>query len=564
MKSSISLKLTAILCLFGLLLTGLASYYSLSSSKQILLDAAKRDLLVANQVLGRNLQIKLQNFATDARLLASQPQPLQILLDSPDKARERIALASMLEALIEANSAYQGVRLIGAQQHGLELMSVDRSGVQPDSALKERGHFPYVFKTLQLASGDQYFSEITPDSKGPDGALVLQLASPVWSEQRPLGVIVLSLNVTTQLARLTKELPDYYQIFLANDKGQLLLDPDHLTTRGAASGPDVLLQEQIPSAQLLIDGKTSSLLVALPDKYNQPSRLATFTRLLVGHGEKQTPLILGLAIPEEHILRASHELDQRMIRIILGLSLLSLLLSLWLAKALLRPLNQIGHAISQFTHNLSLLPLPTKRRDELGRLARELKEMQEKILVQLGELSENHIQMQRMAHDDALTGLPNRRLFFDRLEHAIAKARRNGKQIGLLYVDLDAFKEINDTFGHAIGDEALRIVARLLISVTRESDTVARLGGDEFIILLEEMEDRTVLLSIAKKLLAHMQNRIFIGGHELQLTASLGISIFPQHGEDADALVQSADSAMYTAKREGRNRITMASEQLPG
>ena len=96
MKISISIKLTAILCLFGLLMTGLASYYSLSNSKQILLDAAKRDLLIANQVLGRNLQLKLQGPANDARLLAEQPQPLQILLDHPNKAREQLALTRMV------------------------------------------------------------------------------------------------------------------------------------------------------------------------------------------------------------------------------------------------------------------------------------------------------------------------------------------------------------------------------------------------------------------------------------------------------------------------------------
>lgn len=563
MKLSISVKLTAILCLFGLLMTGLASYYSLSNSKQILLEAAKRDLLIANQVLGRNLQLKLQGPANDVRLLADQPQPLEILLDQPDQARDSMALSRMFEALIEANPEYLSLRLISAERHGLELLSVERNGRQVDAVLKERGHFDYVFKTLQLLPGEQFLSDISPQGFDENGALTLQLASPVWSKQA-IGVIVLSFDVTALLARLTAELPANYQVFLANNQGKLLLDPDHADSQGNPRGPDVLLQEQLPVTLPLLQGHTDSLLAALPGKYNQPARLATFTRLMIGRGDSQTPLILGLAIPEEHILQASHELDQRMISIVLGLSLLSLLLSLWLAKALLRPLNQIGHAISNFTENRSFLPLPTKRRDELGKLARELREMQEKILTQINELNENHIQMQRMAHDDALTGLPNRRLFFDRLEHAISRAKRSGKMLGLLYVDLDQFKEINDTHGHAVGDEVLRIVARMLVSASRESDTVARLGGDEFIILFDEPEDRQALVSIAKKLLAHMQNRIFINGHDLQITASLGISIFPQHGTDADTLVQSADKAMYASKRDGRSRISIASDALAG
>jgi len=559
MKISISIKLTAILCLFGLLMTGLASYYSLSNSKQILLDAAKRDLLIANQVLGRNLQLKLQGPANDARLLAEQPQPLQILLDHPNKAREQLALTRMFEAVLEANPEYLRLRLISAQQHGLELLSVARSGRQTSDTLKERGHFDYVFKTLQLVPGEQFLSEISPQRMDANGALILQLASPVWSE-KAIGVVVLSFDVTGLLERLTSELPANYQVFLANNQGKLLLDPDYVSSQGQARGPDVLLQEQLPETLPLVQGKTSSLLAALPGQYNQTPRLATFTRLVIGQGDNQTALILGLAIPEEHILLASHELDQRMIRIVLGLSLLSLLLSLWLAKALLRPLNQIGHAIDHFTENLTFTPLPTKRRDELGKLARELHEMQQKILAQINELNENHIEMHRMAHGDALTGLPNRRLFFDRLEQAITRAKRSGKLIGLLYVDLDQFKEINDTHGHAVGDEVLRVVARMLTSASRESDTVARLGGDEFIILFDELENLGALQNIAKKLLARMQNRIFIHGHDLQISASLGISIFPQHGTDADTLVQCADKAMYTSKRDGRSRTSIASD----
>jgi diguanylate cyclase (GGDEF)-like protein len=235
-----------------------------------------------------------------------------------------------------------------------------------------------------------------------------------------------------------------------------------------------------------------------------------------------------------------------------------------LARTLIRPLNQMGQAISQFTHSFSLAPLPVRRNDELGQLARDLRNMQEKILAQISQLNANHIAMQRMAHDDPLTGLPNRRLFFSRLEHAIANAERTGKLVGLLYVDLDFFKEINDTYGHAVGDEVLRSVAALLTSVTRAGDTVARLGGDEFVILFDQIEDSKALLGIAQKLLSYLQNRLLIRGHDLQIKASLGISLYPRDGKDAQTLLQSADKAMYCSKRDGRNRISMAQTQLPG
>ena len=215
-------------------------------------------------------------------------------------------------------------------------------------------------------------------------------------------------------------------------------------------------------------------------------------------------------------------------------------------------------AIAHFSHDLSLRPLPTKRNDELGTLARDIREMQQKILAQIGELSSNQIELQRLAHNDPLTGLPNRRLFFDRLEHAISKADRSDKLVGLLYVDLDHFKDINDSHGHAVGDEVLRSVARLLVSITRNGDTVARLGGDEFVILFDEVEDRTVLLGIAHKLLNLLQNRLLISGENLQVCASVGISLYPDDGSDAQTLVQNADKAMYRSKHDGRNRISMA------
>ena len=245
-------------------------------------------------------------------------------------------------------------------------------------------------------------------------------------------------------------------------------------------------------------------------------------------------------------------------QIVIALSVLTLLLALLLARALTRPLNQIGQAIARFARNRSLHPLPTGRRDELGSLARNLRDMQEEILRQISELNENRIELERLAHHHPLTGLPNRRLFFDRLEHAIANAKRSGKRVGLLFVDLDHFKEINDELGHAIGDEVLCSIARLLSSITRGGDTVARLGGDEFIILFDQIEDGKILSGIAQKLLGHLQNRLLLGGHQVLVQASLGISLYPEHGDTAESLVQNADKAMYSSKRDGRNRVSLA------
>ena len=557
MKLSLGNKLTLLLCLFGLLLSGLASYYSLSSSKQILIAAAKRDLLVANQVLGRNLQISLENFANDLKVLSTQSQPVDVLADMPRSNKELAELTQLFTSMLNAHPEYQRIRLIEAKNHGLERINVDRHGPVAPSALREKGHFPYVFKTLKLMPGQLFFSEIAPSRLDPDKALTLHIASPIWTnDQQVLGLVVLSINIKKLFSRLQRELPDYYQLFLANSQGELLLNPERNKSQAKVQGPSVMIQTQLPELLALLEGQSTNMLSILPAKREQPTRLAAFATVSIEAESKH--LLLGLAVPEEHILEASRQLDQRLIQIIVVLSLLTLLLSLWLARNMIRPLHQIGLAIAHFSENLSLQPLPTERGDELGKLARDIRAMQEKILTQIIQLNSNQKELQRMAHNDPLTDLPNRRLFFDRLQHAISNAKRSGKLLGLLYVDLDHFKEINDTHGHAAGDEVLTNVAHLLGSVTRSGDTVARIGGDEFVILFENIENRATLLGIARKLLDLLQNRLLIDGKDLQVRASLGISLYPQDGSDAQTLLQNADRAMYSSKRSGRNTISSA------
>jgi diguanylate cyclase (GGDEF)-like protein/PAS domain S-box-containing protein len=158
-----------------------------------------------------------------------------------------------------------------------------------------------------------------------------------------------------------------------------------------------------------------------------------------------------------------------------------------------------------------------------------------------------------LAHHDALTQLPNRALFLDRLQESLKRANRHHKTIGLLFIDLDRFKTINDSLGHQIGDELLRAVAQRLTACVRASDVVARLGGDEFTVLLDELSDVKDAGMIAAKVLAALANPILSGGHELAVSGSIGISCYPQDGGDAETLLKSADLAMYNAKEAGRN-----------
>ncbi len=168
---------------------------------------------------------------------------------------------------------------------------------------------------------------------------------------------------------------------------------------------------------------------------------------------------------------------------------------------------------------------------------------------------ERRLQMLHLAEHDALTDLPNRLLLNDRLARSIALARRYGRRLAVLFLDCDRFKHINDTLGHAVGDQVLRSVARRLTTCVRESDTVSRHGGDEILILLSEVDHPDDAGLIAEKIVASVAEPHLVAGHELTLTASVGIALYPEDGQDAQSLVMRADTAMYHAKNTGRNRV---------
>jgi diguanylate cyclase (GGDEF)-like protein/PAS domain S-box-containing protein len=161
--------------------------------------------------------------------------------------------------------------------------------------------------------------------------------------------------------------------------------------------------------------------------------------------------------------------------------------------------------------------------------------------------------MSHLAYHDFLTTLPNRVLLVERLTQAIHMAHRNKKRIALLYLDLDHFKEVNDLYGHAIGDTLLQEVAVDILACVRTTDTVSRVGGDEFVILLSQIEDIVDAAMVAKKLLNKLSQPRIIDGHQILVSLSIGISVYPENGIDADNLIRNADEAMYSIKKNGRN-----------
>lgn len=180
----------------------------------------------------------------------------------------------------------------------------------------------------------------------------------------------------------------------------------------------------------------------------------------------------------------------------------------------------------------------------------------------ISAIKESQQKLDHLAHHDPLTGLPNRLLLDARVTQSLSRARRNNNKIAVMFLDLDHFKNVNDTLGHPVGDLLLQEVSRRLISCVREEDTVCRQGGDEFIVILEELHDSHFASDVAQKIIVSLADKYVLQGHEVFVTCSIGISLYPDDSDDITTLFKNADSALYRAKAQGRNAYQYYTDEL--
>lgn len=242
--------------------------------------------------------------------------------------------------------------------------------------------------------------------------------------------------------------------------------------------------------------------------------------------------------------------------------------------------NELEHEEEFTDTNGTTYKIATKRslhKDSAGNLflvgvirdITQRKTIEEKLRQTAEELSQSNAELRLsqdrlnyIANHDSLTGLPNRILLYERISESLETAKANDQFLALMFLDLDGFKQINDTLGHAIGDLLLQAVAKRLTGCLRTSDTVARLGGDEFVVLLPTIPDTNNVTQVARKILSTLSQAFAISGETLSVTTSIGIALFPEHGDQLESLMERADEAMYHAKKTGKNRFAFA-DRIP-
>jgi diguanylate cyclase (GGDEF)-like protein len=249
--------------------------------------------------------------------------------------------------------------------------------------------------------------------------------------------------------------------------------------------------------------------------------------------------------------------------LLLAVLILSTFLGSMFQSRILRPIEELARAMEEVTvHHVFRARVSPEGKDEIALLGRGFNSMLEELEKHARDKAAFEARLEYQAFNDELTGLPNRRLMADRLNQAMAVAARNLNAAALLYIDLDGFKLVNDSLGHSVGDLLLAEVAKRLQSRVRESDTLARLGGDEFAIIMAGPGSKQQPGRLGKEILKVLAAPFHIEGHEVRIGASIGISLFPDHGTSSVLLLQNADSAMYAAKRAGKNQVAYFSDDM--
>lgn len=564
MKFGIAFKLGLLLAGVSILAAGLTGFYAYQASRSLLVQSAKAELLTTTTVLARRITLNHQEISRNLQVLSSHPAALAAMGDAETAQHDQ--LASLFEAMMRANPSYFQIRLISASSNGLERVRVDRADdrilrVRGDD-LQEKGHFSYVSGALKLSAGATYLSHIAINHERGAHAGLEQpsviLAMPVVDTAgHAAGVVVINTDLNSVFATLAADLPKDYQLFLANGKGDYLIHPDPTLAFGFDKGRRALVQDEFAATRDLVGGKVSHMVVEVSDgRYADAPIVASFVGRTVKISSDEDSFILGLAQPLTQVLEQSNRLGTVVLRLVIGLCLACVLLATLVARAVTRPINAMGAAVQGFARDHQSVPvqnLAVGRRDEIGVLARSFQQMQNEIRQQLEDLQENRGELEHMARHDVLTGLPNRRAFQERLDHALSRAQRSGERFALFFIDVDNFKSINDRWGHDGGDALLKIVALRLVATTRKVDAIARMGGDEFVVLLDNPAQREDVANIAEKLLESVRAPILHCGHELQIGFSIGISLYPEDGRTAAELLASADHAMFDAKDAGRN-----------
>ena len=391
-----------------------------------------------------------------------------------------------------------------------------------------------------------------------NGRLGAYLAGPLYLDSQLLGVLVIDSDISNIIASTTDyhglgETGETLLIRRHGDHDAQFITPARFDDQAAlvrtVSGPDV----RSPYLQAML--KQGKLLIDVSD-YTGHSVIAA-TRYI-----DQADFGLVVQKRTEEAYAPISTLRKLLLSLIVLFSVTVIFASLYIARSITLPISRLTSVATRISSGNLSERADISTHDETGVLAKAFNQMTENLVDDINERRQAEARLVQQANFDTLTGLPNRLLAADRLSQAIAHAHRKGLSVAVMFLDIDRFKNVNDTLGHSVGDRLLTEVASRLSESVKEDDTVARLGGDEFLIILPELNTLTAAEIVAERILEKISHPFSLEDRELFTSASIGITGYPEDSDDPDMLLRNADSAMYQAKDAGRNTFRFFTPEM--
>jgi diguanylate cyclase (GGDEF)-like protein len=515
-----------------LLAAGLAPTLALSipvltSQRAELEDAARQNLAS---------QAQLQAAAV-ANILDQAAESITVLAANPALRDAQASLDEIL-AQLEAFDSFEEVTLLHPKGVVIESTSYGFAGRWDANAAFRGAREGRLVMTPPL-----YY----PDPE----RLVVEFAAPVRRGQDVIAVVVGSLNmerVWRALERVSIGQAGYFVAF--DSHGNVIAHPDRRLLLRKLEGYVAIDDPAV--------GTTTSYVSPDGDAYVVRSAP-------VG----DTGWSVAALQPEAEAYALVNDTVRRAVLAAFVVLLVTIVIALLISRAITHPLRVVGRAmrlvargeLDQRVHPSGLEEIDALTSSFNG-MTEKLEERDAALQLEMAERDRAERRIAYLAYHDPLTGLPNRALMADRLHVALAESRRSGEPLAVLYLDIDRFKHVNDTVGHALGDVLLKNVSDSILAVTREGDSLARVGGDEYILLLPRVSGATEAVEVARRVLAALRKPWELENRTYHITASIGIALHPEHGADGEALIRNADTAMYRAKEDGRDGVAVFDEHM--
>jgi diguanylate cyclase (GGDEF)-like protein len=527
-------KILAFALLVTLIPTGLTAWISYTQNRRALEDKISQELLSASAQTAREMDVWLKERLYDLRVFASSYEVSENLSGKAGGARAQRRLSDYLNSVGERFSDYE------------ELIVLDPSGsIVASSAGQPRPLRLPEDWSRELSASNALVGEAFWDQSLGKG--ILLIAVPV---QQADGVIIGALAARLNLGGAKEGL----RTFAPGTSGQVYL---------LGSGGSLIVSSQTSSPDLMRVSLRPSVLERLVKREGHVVTYPGVSGVEVLGSLKQVPRV-GWAVLAEIPAEAAYQQIRRFrdltLAIVAGLLLGVTAIAYRLALLIVRPLERLTKGAAEVAEGDLAVDLPTAT-GEVGDLTYVFNHMVGRLRQSRQELDavnetlrEQNEELGRLSASDSLTGLSNRRVLTQRLSEELLRAQRQNHAFSVLMLDVDHFKKYNDTHGHPAGDEVLKRVANILRTCTRASDCTARYGGEEFAVLLSGKGGEPAS-DMAERIRQRVAQEEFPAG---KITISIGIAEFPHHGHTAEAVISSADEALYEAKREGRNRVVCA------